>query len=222
MSRIIKIKFEKHEKNFGIKSNMAAPFGIASDTAINRYGPPYIHSASEGMGLGSVRAQMPNLRTVDLMKPTKLFIPSTECVLMLARRIFIGLSVPTAAAVPPQSCCCQGTHTRIDNLAISAKPYYTKISRHGETTDCVNGKCHLLHSHFKIRTTQQHRRSRRLLKMSRGKERERIRCRQLKRFWAQKLFHFNDAHPFTDVCFVVVVCCACAETIFGETHLFHT
>lgn len=42
------------------------------------------------------------------------------------------------------------THTRTDNLAISAKPYYTEISRHGETTDCVNGKCHSLHSHFKI------------------------------------------------------------------------
>lgn len=90
---------------------------------------------------------MANLRC-GFDETEKLFIPSTECVLMLARRIFIGLSVPTAPAAPHtktldafrsgKNMAHKPAHThtraqaiaRIDNLAISAKAYYTEIRRH--------------------------------------------------------------------------------------------
>lgn len=101
-------------------------------------------------------AQMPNLRC-RFDENRKTFHPFNRVrANVWQRRIFIGLSVPTAPAetldayIPSGEHSHTHTHTRTDNLAISAKPYYTEISRHGETTDCVNGKCHSLHSHFKI------------------------------------------------------------------------
>lgn len=101
--------------------------------ATNRYGRPYLYLLSATAAM--VVPQMRNLRC-GFDENRKTFHPFNRVrANVWQRRIFIGLSVPTAPAETLETYskyANTGAHTRArtDNLPISAKPYYTEISRH--------------------------------------------------------------------------------------------